>query len=245
MTDDATHVIDDLAAYALGSLEPGERARVEAHVALCASCAGRLADYRGIVGVLPLALTPVPPPPDLWSAIRANACRAESGPPVQSHAAASGGWLRAARWLTVAAVGIGLIGWNLQLQTELSRYAQGPQVEKLARRPARLIILSGATHKQAAARIFAAIDGQSGHMAVTGLPQLRTGRVYQLWFVPKAASPALTAATFTVDGEGRAWVVIRVPADLDETRALMVTEEAASGSAAPSGPPLLEARQWR
>jgi anti-sigma factor RsiW len=245
VTDDTEHVTEDLAAYALGSLEPGEHARVDAHVALCASCAGRLADYRGLVGVLPLALTPVPPPPDLWNAIRANARRAETGPPVRTRAALTAGWLRAARWLAVGAVGIGLIGWNLRLQTELSRYAHGPQVEKLARRPARLIILGGAAQPQATARIFAAIDGESGHMAISGLPPLPASRVYQLWFVPQAAAPALTAAVFTVDGEGRAWVVIRVPANLDATRALIVTEEAATGSSAPTGPALLEARQWR
>src|SRR5262249_59377418 len=89
-----------------------------------------------------------------------------------------------------------------------------------------------------------AVDGQSGHMAITGLARLPAGRVYQLWFLPKAG-PALTAATFTVDADGRAWVVVSVPTELEITRQLIVTEEAAPGSSAPTGPPLLEARQWR
>src|SRR5262249_44832240 len=54
-----------------------------------------------------------------------------------------------------------------------------------------------------------------------------------------------TAATFTVDADGRAWVVVSVPTELEITRQLIVTEEAAPGSPAPTGPPLLEARQWR
>jgi anti-sigma factor RsiW len=243
VTENTEHVIDDLAAYAFGSLDPAEHGRVDAHVAICASCASRLAEYRAVVGVLPLALTPVAPPTELWDALRGDAHRAHSGQPVWKRMAALRSY-RPARWLAAAAVAALLLTWNVWLQTELTRYAQGPQVEKLARRPARLVILSGAAQPQASARIFAAIDGQSGHMAITGLPVLPQGRVYQLWFVPKAASPALTAANFNVDADGRAWVVIKVPADLDDTRAVIVTEEAA-GSSTPTRPPLLEAQKWR
>ena len=244
MTDNGEHVIDDLPAYALGSLETSEHARVDAHVASCASCASRLAEYRALVGTLPLALAPVAPPSDLWDAIRSDARRRRNRPPVWGPTVVRGRWSRAARWVAAAAVGVCLITWNVRIQSELTRYGEGPQVEKLARRPARLVILRGADRPQASARIFAAVDGESGHMAIAGLPRLSAGRVYQLWFLPKAA-PALPAATFAVDADGRAWVVIRVPTDLDDTRGLIVTEEAAPGSRAPTGPPLLEAREWR
>ena len=240
MTENSDHVVDDLAAYALGSLETSEHARVDMHVATCTSCASRLAEYRALVGTLALALARVAPPSDLWDAIRADAQR----PSVWRRMAVGGGWFRAARWVAAAAVGAWLVTSNARLQSELTRYAQGPQVEKLARRPARLVILRGVARPQASARVFAAVDGQSGHMAITGLPLLPTGRVYQLWFLPNAVS-ALTAATFTVDAEGQAWVVIKVPTDLDDTRGLIVTEEAAPGSVAPTGPPLVEAREWR
>jgi len=241
---DNEHVVDDLAAFALGSLELAEHERVAAHVGTCAECGSRLAEYRALVGTLPLALAPVAPPADLWESIRSAARRAPSRPPVWKRLAVGGGAFRVTRWLAAAAVAASIVTWNVRLQTELTRYAQGPQVEKLARRPARLVILKGAAQPQASARIFAAVDGQSGHMAISGLPSLPATRVYQLWFLPKAA-PALTAATFTVDDDGRAWVVIRVPTDLDETRSLIVTEESVPGSAAPTGPPLLEAHEWR
>jgi len=240
--DSSEHVVDDLAAYALGSLETGEHARVDEHVAGCPSCASRLAEYRGLADALPLALAPISPPSDLWDAIRSEARRRRLRPRMRS--AMGTRWFRAAPWIAAAVVAAWLVTWNVRLQSELTRYTQGPQVEKLARRPARLVILTGAAGSQASARVFAAVDGQSGHMAITGLARLRAGRVYQLWFLPKAG-PALTAATFTVDADGRAWVVIRVPADLDDTRGLIVTEEAAPGSPAPTGPPLLEARQRR
>lgn len=240
MTESSEHVLDDLAAYALGALESGEHAHVDEHVAACASCASRLAEYRALVGALPLALAPAPPPSDLWHAIRSDARRRRSGNELWRRA----GWFRTARWIAAAAAAVWLATWNVRLQGELTRYAQGPQVEKLARRPARLVILSGSARPQASARVFAAVDGQSGHMAITGLPRLSAERVYQLWFLPKAGTPQ-TAATFNVDADGRAWVVISVPADLDETRGLVITEEPAPGNRAPTGRFLLEAREWR
>ena len=81
-------------------------------------------------------------------------------------------------------------------------------------------------------------------MAVSGLAPLPSGRVYALWFVGVSAPPA-SAATFTVDTDGRAWVVVSVPLPLEETRAILVTEEPQGGSAGPTGPALLEARAWR
>ena len=243
MTEDAEHVIDDLAAYALGALEPAESARIDRHIATCASCASRLLQYRGLIGVLPLALTPLAPAPDLWTTIRAE-LRPRDGSAVWTRRSIRSTWLRRAGWLTAAAIGALVITWNLHVHTELARYAEGPQVEKLARRPARLVILTGAARPEASARIFAAVDGQSGHMAVVDLPPLPQHRVYQLWFLPKAASPAQKAATFNVDSEGRAWVVIKVPASLDDIRAIVVTDDPA-GSPTPTGPPLLEAQQWR
>ncbi|HEY6550469.1 MAG TPA: zf-HC2 domain-containing protein, partial [Solirubrobacterales bacterium] len=44
---------DDLAAYLLGALEPGEAAELERHVAGCAECEGELERLRPAVQVLP------------------------------------------------------------------------------------------------------------------------------------------------------------------------------------------------
>jgi anti-sigma-K factor RskA len=244
VTEQSEHVLDDLAAYALGSLDSTEQERIDRHVRVCLSCAGRVADYRRVVSVLPVALTPEAPPADLWAAIRADV-RTRGRATASRRQSTVRRWLRAAGWLTAAAAASVLITWNLHLQTQLARYAQGPQVEKLARRPARLIILTGTTsHPQASARVFAAVDGKSGHMAVTGLPMLPSGHVYQLWFLPKTPAPAQKAATFNVDSDGRAWVVMTVPLDLEDTRSLIVTADLA-GSSTPDGPPLLEAMHWR
>lgn len=70
MTDE--HVLDDLAAHALDSLEAPEQARVDTHLRLCRACAERSAAYRAVVDALPLALEPLVPPPSAWETIQAG-----------------------------------------------------------------------------------------------------------------------------------------------------------------------------
>jgi len=137
-----------------------------------------------------------------------------------------------------------LLIWNVTLQREISRHASGPQVEALARRPGRLVILTASGMPNASGRLLIAIDGVHGHLAVAGLRPLGPGRVYQLWFVRPGALTA-SAAAFTVDGRGRAWVTITAPMSLDDTRQVMVTEEPSPGSATPTGPGLMETTSWR
>ena len=59
------HVRPDLAAYALGALEPAEAAAVEAHLATCPDCAAELAELQPLPGLVSRAEgleIPAPPP---------------------------------------------------------------------------------------------------------------------------------------------------------------------------------------
>jgi len=235
VSNDRDHPVDDLASYALGTLEARERSRVDAHLAACDACERRLADYRGVIGVLPLALPAMPPPAAAWTAIQAAA---RLRPPRVRR------WrtvLYAARWPAVAAVLVAVVGWNIALQRELAWYARGPQVEALSRRPGRMVILKGVAAPAANARMFIAADGGHGHMAITGLTRLPKGRTYQVWFIRVQGSP-LVGGAFDVDTRGRAWVSIDPPANLDDLRTVTVTEEPVPGSAVPTGATLLDGR---
>jgi Anti-sigma-K factor rskA, C-terminal/Putative zinc-finger len=235
VTEDRDHPVDDLAMYALGTLEAPELARLDAHLAACESCARRLADYRGVVGVLPLALSPTPPPAAAWTAIQTA---------VRSRQRRVGRWrtvFYAARWPAVAAAFIAVVAWNIALQRELNWYARGPQVEALSRRPGRMVILKGVAAPAANARMFIAADGGHGHMAITGLTRLPKGRTYQVWFIRVQGQPIVGGA-FDVDARGRAWVSIEPPANLDDLRAVIVTDEPIQGNTAPTGATLLDGR---
>jgi anti-sigma-K factor RskA len=242
VTDDRDHVIAELTDYVLDALGESDQRRVSAHLDVCAPCTGRLREYEGVIAALPLALNPLAPPPEAWATIQGVVTRQR--PRRRLHEGLTTRWSRVVQWSATATVAAALLIWNVVLQQQLSRYAEGPQVEKLARRPARLVILHGTTNRQLSARLFAAVDGRTGHMAVSGLRRLPAERVYQLWFLPRSG-PAEGAATFTVDENGRAWVVVTVPRPLEETDALVVTEEGAPGSNVPTGERVLEATQWR
>lgn len=237
MNEQHERVMSDLAAYVLGSLEPDERASVDRHVAGCDTCARLAADYRTVTGMLPLGLPPVVPPSAAWSTIRTA---------VRQRPQRRRRW-RWAAYPVAAALAASLILWNVMLHRELSRRspgpAPGPEVEALSRRPGRLVVLAGTGAPRANARLFVAVDG-GGHLAVSGLPQLPRGRIYQLWLVP-TAGPAVSGTTFGVDVTGRAWAKVTMPSPLDDVRAIMVTEEQVPGSGAPTGRHLLDGLPWR
>lgn len=243
MADNLEHVMDDLAAYALESLDGNEQRRVQAHVTTCSLCADRLQEYRAVVGTLPAALPVISPPPAAWSAIRSAITRPAAGPNSRAIQTAVADWMRVLRWPAVAAVALSLLAWNVALEWRLAHPPDRPEVEALSRRPGRMVIFAGTGARSANARLFVAVDGGHGHLAISGLKPLPAGRTYQLWFFQDAA--AVTGATFDVDIHGRAWVKVAVPAAFDDTRAIAVTEEAAPGSPAPTGRHLLDARSWR
>lgn len=241
MTEEHEHPIEDLAAYVLGVLEGPERIRVEHHLGTCPMCASSLEQYRGVVGALPLGLEPVPPPAEAWATIRAEAVRRRPRGGEQARIKGRPGWRRV-MWPVLSGLAASLLIWNVVLQLELTRRTPGPEVEALARRPGRLVILSGPAG--ASGRLLVAVDGVHGHLATAGLRPLAADRTYQLWFV-RAGAPSMSGGTFRVDSRGRAWATITVPVSLDEARVIAVTEEPAPGSAAPTGIHLLEAKTWR
>ena len=59
---------------------------------------------------------------------------------------------------------------------ELARYTSGPQVDALARRPGRLVILTGKGTPGASGRLLVVMDGGHGHLTVAGLRPLPSGR---------------------------------------------------------------------
>jgi len=205
-------------------------------------CAEELARYRAVVGALPLALAPAVPPRAAWESVRA-AVRARRSAPRARPKVTVVRWWRMWRWPAVAGLVSALVAWNVVLERRLAD-PQKPQIEALSRRPGRLVILRGEQRPTANARIFLAVDGHHGHMAISGLSPLPRARTYQLWFVSRDGA-ADSGAVFGVDARGQAWVTIAVTRPLAGIRTIVVTEEPAAGGASPTGPPLLAAEAWR
>ena len=144
-------------------------------------------------------------------------------------------------WVAAAGV-VGLVGWNLALHHQFADRGTPVAIEQLAHLPdGRIVALIGTGTPQASARLYVTEDGRRGELAVTGLPALPPGRVYQLWFA-RPGGPPLSGGVFHVDDRGQALTVVVVPVALDPVRAIAVTEEPAPGSPAPTGAHLLDRR---
>ena len=65
------------------------------------------------------------------------------------------------------------------------------------------------------------------------------GRIYEVWLKRPGAAPAPTTALFSVPAGGAA--DIGIPGALGGVSEVLVTEEPAGGSGAPTGPPVLVA----
>jgi len=114
-----------------------------------------------------------------------------------------------------------------------------PEVEVLARLPGgQLLPLSGTGAPAASGRLYVVENGRRAELTVDALPPLNRGRVYQLWFM-EPGQPPRTGGAFGVDPRGDAVVQVVIPTPLERVRGIVVTQEPAPGSPAPTGVSLL------
>jgi anti-sigma-K factor RskA len=72
-------------------------------------------------------------------------------------------------------------------------------------------------------------------LSAKGLPQLPSGRAYELWFLKKQGNPD-PAGTFSADPSGNATHAANGAVTMSQYSGFAVSEEPASGSSAPTGP---------
>jgi DNA-directed RNA polymerase specialized sigma24 family protein len=112
-------------------------------------------------------------------------------------------------------------------------------IELRARMPGgQIVTLIGASVPTAKARLYVFDGGKQAELSVDRLPAPPGGRTYQLWFA-EPGEPFKSGGTIAVDASGDALSPVTLPAPLDRIRRISVTEEAAGGSANPSGAELL------
>jgi len=105
------------AGYALGVLEPEERAAFEAHLAGCAECTADVREMRLIAGVLPHAVPQVSPPASLRARIVGDAAAAVPPSVIRKEHSPR-------RWLAIAAmlvIGAGVFAYGCSAACRRSR----------------------------------------------------------------------------------------------------------------------------
>ncbi len=215
---------EDVAAYAIGALEPDEAAELERHLAGCEQCRRDLRWLAPAVSSLGESVERREPPASLRTELMATV-REEAGRP---HPAAlregrrrfGGFLLRPAIGFAAVAllVAVGLIAYSAGgggMETVTSHSTPGSSVQATLKR-----------------------TGDSGTLELTGLRQLPSKRVYQAWV--QRGGRMEPSSLFAPRRDGTASAAI--PRHLDGARQVLVTVEPRGGSMAPTSAPLVGVR---
>ncbi len=251
-------------AYALGALDPEDRAAIEAHLASgCSDCAKAFEEARWLVSQLAYA-APEAAPSDMLKGRLLQTVRAEvqtQTPSAAKTAALSAKstipfWL----WAAVAALLIFSVysSWNMRrLQREIRQaddraatlFAEREKTAKqlaAAKREAMIMMdpssvkIVPAGNTALGMQLEAKWNPELG-IVVMGekIPMPSPHHVLQLWFIPKAkGAKPMPSMMVMPDANGKfVLLVSNPPESMDATKALAITEEPEGGSPWPTETP--------
>jgi anti-sigma-K factor RskA len=225
---------DAVGAYLLGALEEDECRAFEAHLAECEICRHDVAELRVAADALPVSVPLVGPPPALKGRIMAV---------VESEAEllAAGGRSadeperapRARRSLTAW-----LLRPGVALACALALLAGGVAAGVLLSGGDDTRTVIAATHP-AGSDVRLEIRDDRATLVASDMPAPPAGRVYQVWLARPGKDPEPTSVLWSTRRDGSAQVA--VPGSLEGVDAVLVTDEPAGGSDAPTRMPVIAA----
>ena len=93
---------------------------------------------------------------------------------------------------------------------------------------------ASAAAPKAVGRLFTAPELNALALIIYDMPPLPQGKVYQFWLIDPNGNRT-SGGTFSVDAQGRGWVLIRSPKPLSNFQSVGITIEPEGGSPAPTG----------
>jgi anti-sigma-K factor RskA len=217
---------DEIAAFLLGALEPGEAAELERHLAGCEECRTELEWLRPAVQLLPESVQRVEPPAELRQSLMTQVrAEAETGAEGATHSP------RRERGL--------LRGWILRPATGLAALVL------VAAAVAAFVISGGGSGAGNTTTTFTGrspgvtaemvSSGDSGTLHLANLHQLPPDKVLQAW-VEREGRVESAKTLFVPNQDGTASATID---DMDGVKTVMVTAEPRGGSAQPTSAPIV------
>jgi anti-sigma-K factor RskA len=222
---------DNLVAYALGALDPGEEREVEAHAPTCARCSRELEALAPAVAVLGESVEQVEPPPELrervMSAVYADVEAKERDRlgAAPERPQARRGWrgvLMRPAFAVGVAIAVAAIGGYVIAGNGGGGGGEETTVPVVAQQG-----IGGTL----------AVGEHSSMLDLHGLAQVKGSEVYQVW-VAKGQS-LRPSSNFVPDPNGRAMTA--VDGHLTVGTKVMVTREPEAGRTTPTPPILLSA----
>jgi anti-sigma-K factor RskA len=211
---------EDAAAYVLGALEPAEVEAFRRHMVECADCREEVAAFEQVTAALPPAGSARYEVP---KELRRRVMREVRAAPKQTVTATR--VPTASRWRPNLAWGGALAAIIVAVILAFALSSGGSSTRTIE-----------ASTGSAELRV----TGDRGDLIVHRLPQLPAGRIYEMWVQRGTAQPTPTGTLFGVTVRGS--VALGVPGSLNGVSAVMVTQEPAGGSLAPTSAPVIVAR---
>ena len=240
---------EDLALYALGTLQGEERVALEKHLEGCAGCRRELEQLRGDMALMALSTAgPVPP-----RRARQRLIEAVAREPRQA-TATKRTWWTVVPWVVAGALAVGLVAvWfqNSDLQQRIaglqSQAAQQMAELQRAREVVstltatdamRVTLVAAKTPPQPQGKAIYVRDRSSLIFLASNFEALPPQKAYELWLIPTNGAP-IPAGIFKPDAHGSATVINPpLPAGV-QAKAFAITVEPESGSSAPTMPILM------
>ena len=214
---------DLLLLYAAGTLEPAEQAELRAHLATgCPVCAGALAEAEALVAQVANAIAPVAPPAGALDKLMARVAAPASPRSIRP---APRRPLLAPLLAAAAAVAVTSAAFLFATRDARRLWTSGDVAT---------IALASPTQPSAKGQVLWDREHASWRLTVAKLATPQAGREYELWFIPKGCSP-IRAKTFGVGQDGRAMLVVDVPASVGPGAVAAITDEPLGGTDAPTG----------
>ena len=247
---DSDHVLDLTASYALRSL-PADQARVvEAHCAVCPSCAADLAEMAGLAAVLPLACDPMMPPASLKKRIVTQARADAVAGQVLRNSQRRSRLSSAVPWWAGVAAAVFIAGVTLDVSSVVERSRMDAQA---ASTRAQMDAMRGQLARSesaigeiaAARRVWDMSGGKPTNwwhctlvqpfggkpaMIVASMPKEPAGKTFQMWVIRKGAVHAVG----TVPAGKTSMMHLPMPVQSGDVVAFSI--EPMGGSATPTMP---------
>lgn len=241
MTDmDHDRWSEDVAAYLLGALEPGEAAELERHTEGCERCQAEMRWLTPALDSLPGSVERLAPPRELRSRVMAEV-RADAGEGTArggERVARPGLVARASGWLRDLGSGpMGLrpvagVAVAVLVIAAVAGFAIGGGIGSDSGGGAESTIVAGKAPGVTAEMVS---EGDSGTLHLANVKQLPSDRVLEAW-VQRDGEVEAVEALFVPDREGRASTELP---DMNGVEVVMVTKEPRGGSETPTGEPLI------
>lgn len=213
---------DDIAAYLLGALEPGEAAELERHVAGCAECEEELQRLRPAVQVLPETVERVEAPAALrgrlMEQVRSEAAGSQAAPAARQAPRRRFGLRPLAGLAAVALVVAAIGGYAIR-----DGGSGGPRTTT---------VHTGHSPGVTAEMVR---EGETGTLRLANLHQLPAGKVLQAW-VQRGKQVVSAKALFVPNSDGTATATID---GMRGVSTVMVTAEPRGGSVQPTSKPIV------